>query len=142
VQFVGGKMPDRGNPQSGETPLNRYRIRNVFTEMGGRTEVVYGHASTAQTCTAAGAPSYVTYTNTRECFPRIVRPSDPFPDVVRWYHKYVSPSSTSFERARGAGAQIVREPAQQPWGYSAAFADPDGHLWRVTPLAALPIFAS
>jgi predicted lactoylglutathione lyase len=46
------------------------------------------------------------------------------------------------ERARGAGAEIVREPAQQPWGYSAAFADPDGHLWQVTPLAALPIFAS
>jgi predicted lactoylglutathione lyase len=44
------------------------------------------------------------------------------------------------ERARGAGAQIVLEPTQQPWGYSAAFTDPDGHVWQVMPLAARPPF--
>lgn len=36
------------------------------------------------------------------------------------------------ERARQAGARIVAEPGQQPWGYSGAFADPDGHIWMVT----------
>jgi uncharacterized protein len=36
------------------------------------------------------------------------------------------------ERARTAGAEIVTEPAQQPWGYAGVFADPDGHLWMVT----------
>jgi predicted lactoylglutathione lyase len=35
------------------------------------------------------------------------------------------------ERARLAGAEIVTEPGEQPWGYAAAFADPDGHLWMV-----------
>lgn len=35
------------------------------------------------------------------------------------------------ERARAAGADVRREPAVQPWGYSALFADPDGHLWQV-----------
>ena len=45
------------------------------------------------------------------------------------------------ERARGAGAQIVLEPTQQPWGYSAAFADPDGHVWQVMPVAAQPLYA-
>jgi predicted lactoylglutathione lyase len=35
------------------------------------------------------------------------------------------------DRARGAGAEIVMEPAVQPWGYTAVFADPDGHLWQV-----------
>jgi len=35
-------------------------------------------------------------------------------------------------RARAAGAEIVTEPAQQPWGYTGTFADPDGHLWMVT----------
>jgi uncharacterized protein len=35
------------------------------------------------------------------------------------------------ERVRQAGAEIVTEPGQQPWGYAAAFADPDGHLWMV-----------
>ncbi|MGM0931538.1 MAG: VOC family protein [Actinomycetota bacterium] len=33
--------------------------------------------------------------------------------------------------ARQAGGKIVMEPAQQPWGYSAVFADPDDHLWQV-----------
>lgn len=36
------------------------------------------------------------------------------------------------ERAIHAGARVVTEPAQQPWGYSGTFADPDGHLWMVT----------
>jgi hypothetical protein len=36
------------------------------------------------------------------------------------------------DRAREAGAEIVTEPAQQPWGYAGAFADPDGHVWMVT----------
>lgn len=34
--------------------------------------------------------------------------------------------------ARQAGGTIVMEPTQQPWGYSAVFADPDDHLWQVT----------
>lgn len=35
------------------------------------------------------------------------------------------------ERARGAGAEIVTEPAEQPWGYAGTFADPDGHLVQI-----------
>jgi uncharacterized protein len=35
------------------------------------------------------------------------------------------------DRARGAGAEIVTEPSDQPWGFTAVFADPDGHLWQV-----------
>lgn len=35
------------------------------------------------------------------------------------------------ERARQAGAEIVTEPGEQPWGYAGAFADPDGHIWQV-----------
>jgi predicted lactoylglutathione lyase len=34
-------------------------------------------------------------------------------------------------RARDAGATVVTEPVQQPWGYLATFADPDQHLWQV-----------
>jgi predicted lactoylglutathione lyase len=36
------------------------------------------------------------------------------------------------ERARRAGATVAIEPAPQPWGYAASFADPDGHVWTVT----------
>jgi uncharacterized protein len=35
------------------------------------------------------------------------------------------------ERARHAGAEIVTEAGEQPWGYAGAFADPDGHVWMV-----------
>jgi uncharacterized protein len=35
------------------------------------------------------------------------------------------------EQARQAGASVVTEPDQQPWGYAGTFADPDGHLWMV-----------
>ncbi|ARQ70519.1 VOC family protein [Streptomyces marincola] len=35
-------------------------------------------------------------------------------------------------RARRAGAAVVTEPGEQPWGYCGTFADPDGHLWMVT----------
>ena len=29
---------------------------------------------------------------------------------------------------------------EQPWGYAATFADPDGHVWQVTPLSTLPLY--
>jgi catechol 2,3-dioxygenase-like lactoylglutathione lyase family enzyme len=36
------------------------------------------------------------------------------------------------EQARAAGAAILREPAETFWGgYSAVFADPDGHPWEI-----------
>ena len=41
-----------------------------------------------------------------------------------------------FARAVGAGAEVVVAPARQPWGYTATFADPDGHLWSVVAVPA------
>ena len=35
------------------------------------------------------------------------------------------------ERARDAGAEIITEPGQQPWGFTGTFADLDGHIWMV-----------
>ncbi len=38
----------------------------------------------------------------------------------------------AIEQARAAGAMIGREPGQTFWGgYSAVFADPDGHPWEI-----------
>jgi len=37
----------------------------------------------------------------------------------------------TLQRAQAAGAELVTEPGQQPWGYIGAFADPDGHIWMV-----------
>ena len=34
-------------------------------------------------------------------------------------------------RAKAAGASVVTEAGQQPWGYTGTFADLDGHLWTV-----------
>jgi uncharacterized glyoxalase superfamily protein PhnB len=30
-----------------------------------------------------------------------------------------------------AGATVVTEAGEQPWGFAGAFADPDGHIWMV-----------
>jgi len=49
-------------------------------------------------------------------------------------HNVRSPAEVDavIEEARGAGATIVREPAETFWGgYSAAFTDPDGHPWEI-----------
>jgi uncharacterized protein len=35
-------------------------------------------------------------------------------------------------RAAAAGATIVTDAGEQPWGYAGAVADPDGHVWMVT----------
>jgi uncharacterized protein len=35
-------------------------------------------------------------------------------------------------KAQEAGAEVVTEAQQQPWGYTGTFADPDGHLWEVS----------
>ena len=39
-------------------------------------------------------------------------------------------------RAVGAGATLVSPATDRPWGYTATFADPDGHLWEVLAAAA------
>jgi uncharacterized protein len=49
-------------------------------------------------------------------------------------HNVRSPEEVDavIEEARGAGANVVREPAETFWGgYSAAFTDPDGHPWEI-----------
>ena len=49
-------------------------------------------------------------------------------------HNERSPAEVDavIEEARAAGATITREPGETFWGgYSAAFADPDGHPWEV-----------
>jgi uncharacterized glyoxalase superfamily protein PhnB len=35
------------------------------------------------------------------------------------------------DAAVAAGGQVAVAPGQQPWGYAAVVADPDGHLWQV-----------
>lgn len=32
----------------------------------------------------------------------------------------------------GAGGEVAGPARQQPWGYTATFADPDGHLWELS----------
>ena len=49
-------------------------------------------------------------------------------------HNVRSPEEVDavIEEARGAGARVVREPAETFWGgYSGVFVDPDGHPWEV-----------
>ncbi len=35
------------------------------------------------------------------------------------------------KRAEKAGGEVIRQPSEQQWGYDAAFADLDGHVWQI-----------
>jgi uncharacterized protein len=55
-------------------------------------------------------------------------------DGVVLAHNVGSPAEVDaiVDEARGAGATLTREPGATFWGgYSAVFADPDGHLWEI-----------
>ena len=54
------------------------------------------------------------------------------PGVSECILSFVGDVYKSVRRAQAADATFVTEPAQQPWGYTGAFADPAGHGWMVT----------
>lgn len=62
---------------------------------------------------------------------RVTAPSDQSECLLVMTLAHQPAVDAMVDRARGAGAEIVMEPAEQPWGFSAVFADPDGHLWQV-----------
>ena len=57
------------------------------------------------------------------------------PDVAECLLSLDLPSAADVDdlvaRAEAAGGTVVSAAEEQPWGYSATFADPDGHLWQV-----------
>ena len=51
------------------------------------------------------------------------------PFVVDGVHVYVDDVDAHFERARAAGATILREPEDQPFGRLYSAEDHEGHRW-------------
>ena len=51
------------------------------------------------------------------------------PWVVDGVHVEVADLDGHYERARAAGAEILREPEGQPFGRLYSAADPEGHRW-------------
>jgi uncharacterized protein len=51
--------------------------------------------------------------------------------LLSWSVPTTEEVDAALERARAAGARVVSEPAELPWGRLASFTDPDGHLWQV-----------
>jgi uncharacterized protein len=99
-----GELADDGVPEPLVFVVND-QTRLMFVPTGGFGWVAGGHA--------------VAEPGTTECLLGITAGSDGEVDAM-------------VERARTAGAVVTAEPATQPWGYAATFADPDGHLWTVT----------
>ena len=47
-------------------------------------------------------------------------------------YRDVTEVEEAYERALAAGAEALKDPAETHWGgYSAYFADPDGHVWEL-----------
>ena len=103
-----GEPADDGVPEPLQFDLDE-RLRIMLIPTGGFGWVVGEHQV---------APK-----GTSECIVGITAESDAEVDAL-------------IERVRAAGAVVVTEPEQQPWGYTGTFADPDGHLWMVTAAAA------
>lgn len=98
-----GALAEDGVPEPLQFVLND-GVRLMFIPTGGFGWVTAGHATAV-----AG---------TSECLLSVEMGSaTEVRDVV--------------EKARAAGADVVAEPQEQPWGYVATLADPDGHLWSV-----------
>ena len=58
----------------------------------------------------------------------------PQPGIVTHLHKVrVADVDAAFERARGHGARVIAEPADQPYGErEGTIEDPAGHRWQLT----------
>lgn len=39
--------------------------------------------------------------------------------------------TAAVEGMRQAGGEVLAEPTQQPWGFTAVATDPDGHVWQL-----------
>ncbi len=86
TKFDGDSLQNRVDPGTGRA-LKKFRITAVRNEMGGRINVVYGHAD-GKTCTAAYVDQLPRYASDRECYPQKYAPSSGTPHW-EWFHKYV-----------------------------------------------------
>ena len=88
-----------------ERKLLKYRIREVRNELGGLTQVSYGHA-TDKACDATYVASRARWNSDRECFAQKYAPPGGTPKW-EWFHKYVVTQIALGDRAMGyeTGAQ-------------------------------------
>lgn len=103
-----GEVADDGVPEPLQLEIND-GLRLMLVPRGGFGWVIGDHE--------------VAMKGVSECIVGIAAGSEA--EVVGW-----------IERAREAGATVVTEPKEEPWGFAGAFADPDGHLWMVTVVGA------
>jgi predicted lactoylglutathione lyase len=51
--------------------------------------------------------------------------------ILSQYADSKEEADEAMDRALKAGAQEIGERKDEPWGYTASFADPDGHIWEI-----------
>lgn len=88
--FSGGEpLRNRVVAGSGERTLKKYRVSAIRTEIGGRIDVEYGHASGGnRACDATYVQDLSRNASNRECFPQKYAPAGGTPRW-EWFHKYV-----------------------------------------------------
>ncbi|MGW6563683.1 polymorphic toxin-type HINT domain-containing protein, partial [Streptomyces hydrogenans] len=95
VTFMGVQMPNRvDNDTDGNPPYLRWRVRQVNTETGARTVVVYAPTECSSTPGAVKLPASPD-SNTLRCFPVVVESNDPTDPTgmkkqysTDWFHKH------------------------------------------------------
>ncbi|PZF79455.1 hypothetical protein C1I92_31040 [Jiangella anatolica] len=114
VVFEGANMPNRVDGIDNAPPFNKWRVRAIRNEMGGRLSVNY----TPQECTPANRPS-APESNSMNCFPVFYTPEGASEPELHWFHKYLVSSVVADDTFHSGLAQETHysyqgEPA---WAY-------------------------
>jgi hypothetical protein len=87
VLFDGTSLQNRVQVPSGERTLKKFRLSSIRNELGGRVDVVYGHAP-GMTCTPTYVSGISRFQSEKECFSQKYAPLGGTPHW-EWFHKYV-----------------------------------------------------
>ncbi|SDS14977.1 intein N-terminal splicing region/RHS repeat-associated core domain-containing protein [Jiangella sp. DSM 45060] len=114
VVFHGENLPNRVDGIDNAPPLNKWRVRTIRNETGGRIAVNYA----SRECTSSNVPS-APQSNTMNCFPVFYTPEGAAEPERHWFHKYLVSSVVTDDMFQSGLAQETHytyegEPA---WAY-------------------------
>ncbi|MGV9311649.1 RHS repeat-associated core domain-containing protein [Streptomyces sp. NPDC003691] len=101
VDFDGERLPNRLSTGGGLQPLNKWRVRGINNETGGRTEVSY----TAAACNKDAPPP--ADRNGLNCFPGRWVPAGGTLTQLDWFHKYLATEVREIDRVGGSPDEVT-----------------------------------
>ncbi|QDY79425.1 RHS repeat-associated core domain-containing protein [Streptomyces qinzhouensis] len=101
VDFDGERLPNRLSTGGGLPPLNKWRVKAVNTETGGRIQTSYVQAG----CDPAAPPA--ADRNGLNCFPGRWIPAGGSQSQLDWFHKYLVTEVREIDRVGGSPDEVT-----------------------------------